>query len=592
RRAVVIPHGEYGGLAREGGVADRDAARAELGIPAGAPVTLMFGQLRTDKGLGDLIDAVRALPELHLLIGGQDNGGLAEQAQALADPALRGRVTIREGFLEMSDAAKLFAASDTVSLPYRVASASGVLLLAYGFRRPVVVYPVGGMGEAVLDGETGWICARPDRDALIDALADTIRVGAAECLRRGEAGERLADERYSWQAIAARTAEVYGEVVDDGWRQGRDPGGAPAARRGRAGGGRRAPGGAPRDATPGGPLASGPLRAAGHAQARAPGVRAGGRGAVDGRAPRRTGRRRRRAAAVPRAGRRVPPLPRLGGPRPLRDRALRALPRDDVRGRGAVSGGRPSPGLRRPPEPRRRQTARPRRERARDARADGGRRGVLRPARTRPPDPPRLAAAALGAVRPERRGDRCPARRRARGASARGHRPAGVRAAVQPLRRGSVRAARRPLRRRLRWPRVDRPARLPALAAVVGRGRLPALLSPPLRPRPRGERGGAATDRGRGRAVDPDRPALGLGGRRGLGGAGAPARADRAVRGALGRLPGRGRREPRRRLSGRRVRGDARGRRPSVLVLLAAWSHPSRRTSLLAGEARGHPGGR
>ncbi|HXD53890.1 MAG TPA: glycosyltransferase family 4 protein [Solirubrobacteraceae bacterium] len=216
RRAVVIPHGEYGGLAREGGVADRDAARAELGIPAGAPVTLMFGQLRTDKGLGDLIDAVRALPELHLLIGGQDNGGLAEQAQALADPALRGRVTIREGFLEMSDAAKLFAASDTVSLPYRVASASGVLLLAYGFRRPVVVYPVGGMGEAVLDGETGWICARPDRDALIDALADTIRVGAAECLRRGEAGERLADERYSWQAIAARTAEVYGEVLDDG----------------------------------------------------------------------------------------------------------------------------------------------------------------------------------------------------------------------------------------------------------------------------------------------------------------------------------------------------------------------------------------
>ena len=216
RRAVVIPHGEYGGLARGGGEADRDAARAALGIPADAPVTLLFGQLRTDKGLGDLLEALRELPELRLLIGGQDNGALAEQAEALADPALRGRVTIREGFLEMSEAAQLFAACDTVALPYRVASASGVLLLAYGFRRAVVVYPVGGMAEAVTDGETGWVCARADRAALVEALADTIRVGSEECLRRGAAGERLADERWSWAAIAARTEAVYEEVLGDG----------------------------------------------------------------------------------------------------------------------------------------------------------------------------------------------------------------------------------------------------------------------------------------------------------------------------------------------------------------------------------------
>jgi len=215
-RAVVIPHGEYGGLARGGGEADREAARAELGIPADAPVTLLFGQLRTDKGLGDLLQALRELPELHLLIGGQDNGALAEQAGALADPALRGRVTIREGFLEMSEAARLFAACDTVALPYRVASASGVLLLAYGFRRAVVVYPVGGMAEAVVDGETGWICARPDPEALVEALAETIRLGAQECLRRGAAGERLAEERFSWPAIAARTEKVYEQVHGGG----------------------------------------------------------------------------------------------------------------------------------------------------------------------------------------------------------------------------------------------------------------------------------------------------------------------------------------------------------------------------------------
>ena len=47
-------------------------------------------------------------------------------------------MTVREGFLEMAQAAQLFAAADTVVLPYHGASQSGVLLLAYGFHRPVI----------------------------------------------------------------------------------------------------------------------------------------------------------------------------------------------------------------------------------------------------------------------------------------------------------------------------------------------------------------------------------------------------------------------------------------------------------------------
>ncbi len=216
RRAVVIPHGEYGGLARSGGGVDRGAARGALGIGEDVHVTLMFGQLRTDKGLGDLLAALRALPRLHLLIGGQEAGALAENREALADPALAGRVTIREGFLDMAQAAELFAASDTVALPYQVASQSGVLLLAYGFARAVVVYPVGGMAEAVVDGETGWVCARPDAAALTDSLSAAIAAGAEECLRRGQAGARLAEERYSWTAIAELTEKVYEEALGRG----------------------------------------------------------------------------------------------------------------------------------------------------------------------------------------------------------------------------------------------------------------------------------------------------------------------------------------------------------------------------------------
>jgi glycosyltransferase involved in cell wall biosynthesis len=212
-RVVVIPHGEYGRLAASGGRVDRDRARSALGIAPNAPVTLMFGQLRTDKGLEDLLIALRRVPALQLVIGGQDLGGLASARSSLDSPELAGRVIVREGFLDMREAAQLFAAADTVSLPYQVASQSGVLLLAYGFGRPVIVYPAGGLVEAVVDGETGWICARADPDALADSLAASVAAGWPECQRRGEAGARLAEERFAWSVIARRTGEVYGEVL-------------------------------------------------------------------------------------------------------------------------------------------------------------------------------------------------------------------------------------------------------------------------------------------------------------------------------------------------------------------------------------------
>jgi glycosyltransferase involved in cell wall biosynthesis len=212
-RVVVIPHGEYGGLARTGGAVDRDRARAALGIAAQTPVTLLFGQLRGDKGLEDLLAAVSRVRELTLIIGGKDLGALQAAGPLLASGELAGRVIVREGFLAMDEVADLFAATDTVALPYRAASQSGVLLLAYGFQRPVIVYPVGGLLEAVIEGETGWICRRADPEALAEALADSVAAGPLECARRGEAGARLAEERYAWPVIARRTGELYAELL-------------------------------------------------------------------------------------------------------------------------------------------------------------------------------------------------------------------------------------------------------------------------------------------------------------------------------------------------------------------------------------------
>jgi glycosyltransferase involved in cell wall biosynthesis len=211
-RAVVIPHGEYARLAEEAPSIDPARARAGLGLPPEVPVTMLFGQLRPDKGIADLLEAARHVPELHVVLAGEELGGLQNAEDALDAPELAGRVVVRRGFQPIADAAALFAAADTVALPYAQASASGVLFLAYGFDRPVIVYPVGGLPDAVVDGETGWVCARADAAALREALSAVVAAGPQESRRRGAAGRRLADERYSWREIARRTAEVYGSL--------------------------------------------------------------------------------------------------------------------------------------------------------------------------------------------------------------------------------------------------------------------------------------------------------------------------------------------------------------------------------------------
>ena len=212
-RAVVIPLGEFGALARSAAAADPAGARARLGAREEETVVLLYGQLRPDKGIADLLLAATRVPSLRVVLAGEELGGLADAEEALASPELRERLVVLPGFQEAERTAELFAAADVAALPYRRASQSAVLLLAYGFARPVVVYPVGGLPEAVREGETGWICAASTPEALADTLGDVTRAGREECLRRGRAGRMLAEREHSWSGIARRTLDMYGEVL-------------------------------------------------------------------------------------------------------------------------------------------------------------------------------------------------------------------------------------------------------------------------------------------------------------------------------------------------------------------------------------------
>lgn len=216
-KVSVIPHGTYGALARRGrsDIGPEDARR-QLGIGDDEPLVLLFGQLRPDKGVEDLLLALQQTSGVRAILAGEDCGGLEKANGLLEQPQLRERVVLQAEFVPPAQAGRLFAACDAVVLPYRRASASGVLMLAYGYGRPAIVYPVGGLPEYVLDGQTGWICERPDPASLSRVLAEVASSGRAECHRRGEGAARFASETYGWDRIAESTISLYEEVTVPG----------------------------------------------------------------------------------------------------------------------------------------------------------------------------------------------------------------------------------------------------------------------------------------------------------------------------------------------------------------------------------------
>ena len=89
-----------------------------------------------------------------------------------------------------------------------------VPLEAMACGRAVVATAVGGLTDTVVDGVTGRHVPPRQPRALATALAELLR-SPALIEAYGAAGRDRALSRYSWNRIAAATAEVYGAVIEE-----------------------------------------------------------------------------------------------------------------------------------------------------------------------------------------------------------------------------------------------------------------------------------------------------------------------------------------------------------------------------------------
>ncbi len=201
----MTPHPTYN-MFRFTGM-DKAQAREKLGLGREEKLLLFFGFVRKYKGLSYLLEAlpaiIAALDDVRLLIVGDFDGDRASYQEVIDRLGIGAYITIVDGYIPDREVEPYFAACDLVVLPYESATQSGVVQIAYGFEKPVVVTDVGGLPDIVTDGETGYVVEAQNPGALADAVVRYFTEGKQEQIEKNIADEAY---RFSWDRM--------GEIVD------------------------------------------------------------------------------------------------------------------------------------------------------------------------------------------------------------------------------------------------------------------------------------------------------------------------------------------------------------------------------------------
>jgi glycosyltransferase involved in cell wall biosynthesis len=175
------------------------------------PYALFLSRINWKKGLDRLLAAWRQVPDLTLIIAGNDEEGYREQLEAMA---LEYQIHDRVCFLgPVSEEHKwaLYENAELFVLPSYSENFGNVVAEAMIMGCPVVVTPEVGLSTLVRESGAGTVVDGTPRtlgQAILNLVQDSRRRR-----RMGERGRIAAREHLSWDSVAHRMETLYGALL-------------------------------------------------------------------------------------------------------------------------------------------------------------------------------------------------------------------------------------------------------------------------------------------------------------------------------------------------------------------------------------------
>jgi glycosyltransferase involved in cell wall biosynthesis len=192
---------------------DADAFKRRFGF-GNKPVVLFVGRLIPRKGLQFLFEASkRIIKERHdtmfIIVG---DGPLRSSLTSYL-----ARLGLSRNFLFLGDVKEnllpsFYNCAEVFAFPSLQEGQGIALLEAQSSGKPVVAFNVGGVNEAVREGESGLLVERGNSEMLSDAI---LKLLADSSLRRrmGDSGREFVLANYTWDICAEKMLKVYHEAA-------------------------------------------------------------------------------------------------------------------------------------------------------------------------------------------------------------------------------------------------------------------------------------------------------------------------------------------------------------------------------------------
>jgi glycosyltransferase involved in cell wall biosynthesis len=136
--------------------------------------------------------------KVHLLIVGEFWENRDRYWSLVEELGIADHVSIIDRYIPDEELGYYFGAADVVVLPYVHATQSAVIQLAFGFGKPVITTKVGGLAEVVKDGETGFVVAPADSEALATSVIQYFQEDKAVSFQRNIDQSKT---RFEWDRL-------------------------------------------------------------------------------------------------------------------------------------------------------------------------------------------------------------------------------------------------------------------------------------------------------------------------------------------------------------------------------------------------------
>jgi glycosyltransferase involved in cell wall biosynthesis len=180
--------------------------------PPNAPVFLLIARMLWDKGVGEYVAAARQIKKANPEATFNLLGDLGSQNPA-AIPAKQVEDWVREGIVtylgSTEDVRPHIASADCVVLPSYREGVPRVMLEAAAMGRPVITSDAPGCRDAVIDGETGFMCRVRDADDLAAKLRAFAALPGSKRQQMSVRARAFVEQRFSEE----RVIECYRQVV-------------------------------------------------------------------------------------------------------------------------------------------------------------------------------------------------------------------------------------------------------------------------------------------------------------------------------------------------------------------------------------------